>query len=375
MAKRRWQPTIAEFPSAGPPLNASKRLPRIEGIARIVYPAVVAVLVYVTLWVSSLFREPPGLSPGIVLGFIAFVAVLSEGLRLYARRLDRRWPWHARTGARLAWQLGGSVAIAIVYMLAIYIPLKQYQIEQGSNDVIAWPHIAISALAALVLALALSALHITLDFHAGLQRAQRDAKQLQAMVLRAELDALKAQINPHFLFNSLNAVHGLIAQDPASARALVIELGDVLRYALGHSERDLVPLAQELAFIDAYRALLEARHGRGLRIEIEPMDDLGQRRLPPMSLQVPIENAIRHNRTREDDPLVVRVRRSATGIAITNDIKPRQSANPGAGTGLSNLDQRYRLLGADGIRITRDDGTFAVDIGLFPCPTTPPSTH
>lgn len=347
---------------------------RIEGLARVIYPAVVAVLVYMTLWVAGLFAEPPGLSPGILLGFIAFVAVLSEALRFYARRLDRRWPWHTRTGARLAWQLGGSVVIAIIYMLAVYLPLKQYQISQGSHDAIAWPHIAISALAALVLALALSALHITLDFHAGLQKAQRDAKQLQAMVLRAELDALKAQINPHFLFNSLNAVHGLIAQDPASARTLVIELGDVLRYALGHSDRDLVPLAQELAFIEAYRALLEARHGRGLRIEIEPMEDLAQRRLPPMSLQVPIENAIRHNRTREDDPLVVQVRRSAAGIVISNEIKPRQSANPGTGTGLSNLDQRYRLLGAGGIRITRDDGRFSVDIGLFPCTTTPPST-
>lgn len=361
--------------SANPqhPVSVPDRPHRIEGIARVVYPAVVAVVVYMTLWVSSLFREPPGLTPLAILIFIAFVAVLSEGLRLYARRLDRRWPWHARTGARLGVQVGGSVLIAIVYTLAVYVPVKQYEIAHGAHDVIEWPHLAITSLAALVLALALSALHITLDFHAGLQKAQRDAKQMQAMILRAELDALKAQINPHFLFNSLNTVHGLIAQDPAAARALVIELGDVLRYALGHSERDLVPLARELEFIDAYRALLQARHDRGLRIEIAPMADAEHFRLPPMSLQIPIENAVRHNRTREDDPLVVRICRTERGILVSNALKPRHSANPGAGTGLSNLDQRYRLLGADGPRIVRDDASFSVEIGLFPCEA-PPTT-
>ena len=348
---------------------------RIENIARIVYPAIVAVLVYMTLWVSSLFDEPPGLTPETILQFIAFVAVLSECLRLYARWLDRRWPWSTRTGARLGLQLGGSILIAIVYMLAIYIPTKQYQIAHGSHDTIGWPHLAIATLAALVLALTLSALHIMLDFHTGMQKAQRDARQMQAMILRSELDALKAQINPHFLFNSLNTVHGLITQNPGSAQALVIELGDVLRYALGHSERDLVSLARELEFVDAYRALLQARHGRGLRIDIAPMADAERLRLPPMSLQVLIENAVRHNRTREDDPLVVDVRRSDAGIVVSNALKPRQSANPGAGTGLSNLDQRYRLLGADGIRIVRDGATFSIEIGLFPCETTPPASR
>jgi hypothetical protein len=355
-------------------MTAPDRPHRIEGIARIVYPAVVAVVVYVTLWVSSLFREPPGLTPLAILVFIAFVAVLSEGLRLYARLLDRRWPWHARTGMRLGLQLGGSILIAVIYTLAVYVPIKQYEIAHGANDVIEWPHLAITSLAALVLALALSALHITLDFHAGLQKAQRDAKQMQAMILRAELDALKAQINPHFLFNSLNTVHGLIAQDPPAARALVIELGDVLRYALSHSGRDLVPLARELEFIEAYRALLQARHGAGVRIEIVPMADAERLRLPPMSLQVPIENAVRHNRTRDDDPLVIRVERIDAGIRVTHALKPRQSANPGAGTGLSSLDQRYRLLGADDIRIVRDDAYFTVEIGLFPCEANPAAT-
>lgn len=347
-------------------MSAPGRPLHIEHVARVLYPAVLAVIVYATLWVSSLFDEPPGLSPGTILGFIAIVAVLSEVIRLYSHRLERRWPWHARAGTRLAAQLCGSIAIAVIYAFVIYVPLKLYEIHNGAHDTIAWPHLAIATLAALVLALALSALHITLDFHAGLQQAYRDAKQMQALILRAELDALKSQINPHFLFNSLNTVHGLVTKDPSAARDLLIELSDVLRYALGHSGRDLVPLAHELEFLDAYRALLIARHGRGLRIEIESMTDAERLRLPPMSLQLLVENAVRHNRTREDDPLIVRVRRSGVGVVVTNPLKPRHSANPGAGTGLSNLVQRYRLLGVNGICIAREDGAFSVELGLFP---------
>jgi LytS/YehU family sensor histidine kinase len=339
---------------------------RIERIARVLYPAVLALIVYATLWVSSFFTEPPGLSPGTILGFIAFVAVLSEAIRLYSRGLDRRWPWHARSGARLSAQIGGSIVIAVVYAMLVYIPLKLYEIRHGAHDVIGWPHLAITSLVALVFALALSALHITLDFYASWQKAQRDAKQMETLIVRAELDALKAHVNPHFLFNSLNTVHGLIAQDPAAARALVVELSDVLRYALSHGNRDLVPLAHELAFLDAYRALLQARHGSGLRIEIDPMPDAERLRIPPMSLQLLVENAVRHNRTREDDPLVVHLQRHDDSVIVSNAIKTRHSANPGAGTGLSNIDQRYRLLGAHGIRIVREDGRFSVELGLFP---------
>ena len=191
---------------------------------------------------------------------------------------------------------------------------------------------------------------------------------MQAAMLRAELDALKAQINPHFLFNSLNTVHGLIARDPAHARTLLLELSDVLRYALGHSNHDLVPLTRELEFLHAYRALLQARHGAGLRVDIGPMDDSADLMLPPMSLQVLVENAVRHNRTRDDDPLVVDVRLCDRRIRVSNPVKPRHSPNPGAGTGLANIEQRYRLLGAEGIRVVRECGAFIVELGLLARP-------
>ena len=346
------------------PHSTAPLLP-IDRIARVLYPAAVAVIVSATLWVSSLFDEPPRLTIGAALGFIAWVALLSEAIRHYSHGLEHRWPWHARPAQRLVLQVGGSTLAVIAFSLLVYIPLKLHEIRHGANDVIGWPHLTVTALIATVFSLALNALHITLDFHASLQRAQQDTRDMQAAMLRAELDALKAQINPHFLFNSLNTVHGLISQDPTLARGLLLELSDVLRYALGHSNHDLVPLARELEFLHAYRALLQARHGDGLRVDIQAMDSSGDLMIPPMSLQVLVENAVRHNRTREDDPLVVDVRLGDRSILVSNPLKPRHSPNPGAGTGLSNIEQRYRLLGADGIRVVRGYDAFIVELGLL----------
>ncbi|MEO8673145.1 MAG: histidine kinase [Tahibacter sp.] len=340
---------------------------RIERIARILYPTAVALVAYASLWVASLFDEPPAMSPTVLLSFVTFVVVLSEAIRWYSHWLEPRWPWYARPRARLIRQLMGSAVIAIVYAFAIYVPLKLLEIRNGSNDTLEWPHLAVTALMALVFAFALNALSITLDFYTSWQRAQRDARQLEELILRAELDALKSQINPHFLFNSLYTVQGLIPREAVAARALIVELGDVMRYALSHGSRDLVPLARELEFLEAYRALLQARHGTGIRIEIGPMDGAEQLQIPPMSLQVLVENAVRHNRTREDEPLVVQLRRDNAFVEVSNPLRPRHSANPGAGTGLANLDQRYRLLGAESIRISQDGGWFVVKVGLLPC--------
>lgn len=340
---------------------------RLETVARIVYPTALGLVAYMSLWVASLFDEPPRFSLLALLAFAGFVVVLSEGIRLLSRWLDRHCTWQARPGFRLSLQLLGSTLLAVVYTLAIYLPVKLLEIRNGANDIIAWPHLAIACLLALIFALSLNALYVLLDFYAIWQRSRRDAERLRDAVLRAELDALRAHMNPHFLFNSLNTVHGLIAQNPQAARAMVVELSDVLRYALTHGSKDLVPLSQELEFLDAYRAVLEVRHGPGLQIRTSTMQDSDSVQLPPMSLQLLVENAVRHNRIAPDDPLVIDIERDDGRLSVSNPIKPRHGSTAGAGTGLSNIDQRYRLLGASGIVVREDADFFRVTLELLPC--------
>lgn len=339
----------------------------IRTLLRVAFPATLVGIVYATLWIASLFDEPPGLTPGFFIGVVAAVCGLDFLLRRLACALQEKLPWQGHALRRLVLQVLLASLLSVAYFAALYVPLKLLEIQQGAQDTLAWPHLAMTSLLALVLGLALTTLQVGLDFFARWQDTQREAERREAQRLRAELDALTAQLNPHFLFNSLTTVHALIAQDTTAARSLVLELGDVLRYALCHGRRDLVPLAQELDFLDAFRALLQARHGEGLRIEVAAMTAQRALQLPPLSLQLLVENAVRHNRLLANDPLVVSLRAEHDRLIVRNPIKPRQGDSAGTGNGLHNIAERYRLLGAEAPRVRAEDGVFEVSLALLPC--------
>jgi len=338
-----------------------------EASLRLLLPAVLAGVAALTFWLASLFDEPPGFSPASAGVLLGIVLLISESVRAVALALGRRLPWRDGVLRRGLAQLGATALLAVLVALVIYVPLKLWEIRQGSHDELAWPHLLLTAAFAFGFALAFNALHAVVDFYRGWQQARGEAEALRAVALKAELEALKAQVNPHFLFNSLNAVYGLIDEDPRRARGLVLELSDVFRYVLSHGNRDLVPLAQELEFLDAFEALLAARHGDGLRIERATGGGEQQVALPPMTLQLLVENAVKHNRIEPGDGLVVRIERDGDTLEVSNPLKPRRGATAGAGTGLRNIDQRYRLLHLRGVDVRRDADRFLVRVPLLPC--------
>lgn len=349
------------------PMTPTPRQRLLDWTVRLLVPLLLAGIAVLTFWVASLFDEPPGLSLPVIGVLVAFVFVIAEGVRLLSRRLDRRLPWRDGALRRTLAQLAVTVALSIALALLAYVPLKLQEIRQGAHDELAWPHLLLTAAIALGFALALNALQAVTDFYRGWQQARIEAEQLKEVALRAELDALKAQVNPHFLFNSLNALYGLIDEDPRRARALVLELSDVFRYVLAHGHGDLVPLARELEFLDAYAALLAARHGDGLVIERATGGAEAHLALPPMTLQLLVENAVKHNRVEPGDGLVVRIVRDGDTLEVSNPLKPRRGAATGAGTGLRNIDQRYRLLCLRGVQVRRESDRFIVRVPLLPC--------
>jgi hypothetical protein len=197
---------------------------------------------------------------------------------------------------------------------------------------------------------------------------ERESDRLQVERLeraraQAELDALKAQIDPHFLFNSLNTLGHLIAQDPARAGECCDTLADIYRYVLAARDRDLVPLAEELAFVQQYQRLLQARFGDAVQLLPAPGLD-GPWLLPPLALQTLLENAVKHNRTGRDEPLQLRLQRRGDCIVAHNRRRPRSSALPGGGRGLANLDERCRLLSGRALRLRCTDEAFEVELPL-----------
>lgn len=193
-------------------------------------------------------------------------------------------------------------------------------------------------------------------------------QQLRTESIRNQYEALKNQLNPHMLFNSLNTLQSLIRETPARAVDYTQELSRVLRYTLQSNESRYVTLAEELAFAEAYIFLMKMRYEDNLTFDIAVDKRLRDRLLPPMSLQVLVENAIKHNEISNRRPLTVSIRTEDGMLIVCNPIQAKLTGSAGPGIGLDNLAKRYQLLGHCELGITRDNGRFCVRLPLLnPC--------
>ncbi|MCE7063858.1 sensor histidine kinase [Dyadobacter sp. CY326] len=188
--------------------------------------------------------------------------------------------------------------------------------------------------------------------------------------LRSQYDSLKNQVNPHFLFNSLNSLVSLIGQAPQRAEVFTRELSSVYRYVLNANEPDLVSLHTELAFIESYYHLLRTRYGEGLLLTLSIEEGLSNYQLPPLTLQLLIENAVKHNVVSASKPLHIRVMaqnrpEQRAQLTICNNVQRKQTRVLNNGLGLVNILSKYRLLGQEDPGIEEIGGHFAVTLPLI----------
>ncbi|PWT76892.1 MAG: histidine kinase [Bacteroidetes bacterium] len=192
------------------------------------------------------------------------------------------------------------------------------------------------------------------------------AEQLNIAKAQAELEALKNQIDPHFIFNSLNTLSFLITRDPQSARLYNDTLAKVYRYILGNKDKDLVLLREEVEFISNYFYLLKIRFSEAVNMEIEITDLAAEDFLiPPISLQTLVENAIKHNEFTDNNPLTINVSVLSNYVVIKNPIKPKNYASPTSRIGLNNLDNRYKLITKRNIIIENNFRFFTVKLPIL----------
>jgi hypothetical protein len=200
--------------------------------------------------------------------------------------------------------------------------------------------------------------------------AERRALESQVHAREAELRALRAQLSPHFLFNSLNSINALIGPDPEGARRMCEGLGDFLRLTLRLGGQDSVTLAEELALVDRYLAIERVRFGERLQIEqrVEPTALACQ--LPPLLLQPLVENAVKHGIARRLEPGTLRLeadrREGRLVVSLVNPVDEDQDERPGTGTGISNVRRRLAALGERDahLAITPGPGAFRVVLTL-----------
>jgi LytS/YehU family sensor histidine kinase len=182
--------------------------------------------------------------------------------------------------------------------------------------------------------------------------------------MRTRYEALKNQVDPHFLFNSLNTLNALIKIDADKAQQYVQQLSYVFRYTL--QNREIISLEEELKFTHAYCHLMQIRYGDSLRFEYQVDSRFNNYTIIPLSLQTLVENAIKHNVVSAKQPLTISFATSGKGtVSVSNPIQLKKESETGEGIGLANLSERYRLMWQQGIVISQNDGIFRVEIVLL----------
>ncbi|GAB3325607.1 hypothetical protein GCM10027299_23950 [Larkinella ripae] len=193
-----------------------------------------------------------------------------------------------------------------------------------------------------------------------------EKEQLKKVNLQSQYESLKSQVNPHFLFNSLNSLSSLIADEPDRAEEFVDEMSKVYRYLLQTNEGELTTLNTELTFIQSYFHLLKTRYGSGIQMDVNIADPYGDYLLPPLTLQMLVENAVKHNVIHANKPLLIEIKTTQVGRLVVRNNRQQKTGRVASNqVGLSNIAAKYRLLAQNDPVVTADSSYFTVALPLM----------
>ena len=197
------------------------------------------------------------------------------------------------------------------------------------------------------------------------QLMQLDNQKLRTENLVSQYETLKNQLNPHMLFNSLNTLYSLIRENPDRAQNYVQELSKVLRYTLQDNESHTVTFEEEMTFVHSYIYLLKMRYEDNLNFDIQTTPSAMSRKLPPMAIQMLIENAVKHNEISNRKPLNIRIRTTDNHVVVSNHLQLKLTNDCSTQIGLDNLSKRYRLLFKQDIEVKTENDCFTVILPLI----------
>jgi sensor histidine kinase YesM len=282
--------------------------------------------------------------------------------------LDGYASWKREPLKRLALtllvSLGGSLLVIVLINAFIYVVLAKQPLA-----VMLTSAVLRTFLVPLSITVICSLVMHSRSFLLGWREALIRNERLQKEMAQAEAQSLRQQLDPHFMFNALNALTSLVEEEPKLAVRFIRQLSQVYRYVLDAQGRDVVPLHDELAFAESYLFLQRIRYGEALRVEMPQPDSVSPLTVvPPLSLQLLIENALKHNVATTEQPLWLRIEvdEAARNLRVVNNLRPRRLA-PGesTGIGLPNLQGRYRHLTKAPVQVQRDETEFVVTLPVL----------
>jgi hypothetical protein len=291
--------------------------------------------------------------------FVLLSAILWHANRFFLVRLRRRFDWLEHPWRKLFLLLAANVLSTAP--LSVLMLLAWYRLAGLRTD---WHALSVTTLVVVMSVVFVTHVYETVFLIRQRERDLLAVERLERARAEAELAALKSQVDPHFLFNALTSLAFIIPRDPQRAVAFAERLGEVYSYILTNRERNLVPLREELRFAESYANLLQLRFGDAVRLRREGEADLESLLVVPVSLQVLLENAVKHNAPSAETPLVIRLTLAGDRIEVANRRWHVPATPPSFKLGLSNLDDRCRRTVGRGLEVRADEERFAVALPL-----------
>ncbi len=216
-----------------------------------------------------------------------------------------------------------------------------------------------------LIALVVSLIFYAVWYYKHRQETKVKEQKIIAGTAAAKFDALKNQLDPHFLFNSLNVLTSLIEEDPYQAQKFTTSLSKVYRYVLEQKNKDLVSVDEELEFARTYVRLLKMRFEESIVMDIPEKSNDPEAKIVPLSLQLLLENAVKHNIVTKSKPLHISVLEENGALVVHNNLQEKQVVKKSSGVGLQNIRQRYNILSNKEVVIQKSDTSFSVHLPIL----------
>lgn len=288
--------------------------------------------------------------------------LLSQTQIQLSLRLRKNYPRFEQRKARFAAWIFVSLPLTLVTIAALWLLYSRLPFLTGAVQAESLPWALLIGIVTQVIALIVNEGQFTYD---QWKEAVTEAERLQKINWESRYEGLKQQVNPHFLFNSINTLSSLLYEDKAGAGRYVKEMSQVYRYLLRNNDDELVPLKTELQFIHSYYHLLKTRFGTAIQLAVNVPEPFTACLLPPLTLQMLVENAVKHNNASKDAPLTILIECTGEGwLSVKNNLQKKQGRVDSTGIGLNNIQEKYRLLGLPDVQLLTDQQAFTARIPL-----------
>ncbi|MBX2899994.1 MAG: histidine kinase [Cyclobacteriaceae bacterium] len=271
--------------------------------------------------------------------------------------LDNIFSWHKDPVKRL---VAGLVGMTVYTVGIVFGIMYGFDFAFGFN---VGNRLEGTFLSTIVITLIITMFMTGRSFLLNWRQSAVDAERLQKESVTAQYNSLRNQVNPHFLFNSLNALTGLVHKNPDEAVKFIKQLSTVYRYVLDTRDKELVQLSAEVEFLRSYLFLQQIRFGEKLKLEVD-LNETGL--VAPLVLQMLVENAIKHNIIADEQPLTIRVYCEAEILIVENTLQKKSIPSvESTGAGLENIKRRYTFLSSVPVKVEESERLFRVSVPII----------